>query len=226
MAAAKRGTPAVSSAPRSSSSGQAGCRSAACSSSTPERPRDRDRGGRGGSGRMDRLDSQRLAGLGGEVVEVERDDELGVGGDRSREDVAVLLLVRHRRLEAVDLGGVDFGFVESLAHRGVTIRAACGSVIRRSTRLRGISSRIRALQRGAYRSRSARRSRVSRSEKRIENVRVEDGGEDHGGGATLAPPRRSTGSRPRPVQRARSARVAARVASPPGARDRRGHLRR
>jgi hypothetical protein len=52
----------------------------------------------------------------GGVVEVEGDDQLGVGGDGGGEDVPVLGVVGHRRLKAVDLGGVDFGFLERLTH--------------------------------------------------------------------------------------------------------------
>jgi hypothetical protein len=55
--------------------------------------------------------------LGREVVDVEGEDQFGVGGDGGSEDVPVLLVVGHRLLEALDLGGIDFGFLEGCAHR-------------------------------------------------------------------------------------------------------------
>jgi len=80
---------------------------------------------------------------GGERL-VEGDDELRAGGNRCGEDVAVVRVVGHRRLQPFDFGGVDFSFLEGAVHR------------------RG---RMRALQSGVYSSSSASRSRVSRSEK-------------------------------------------------------------
>lgn len=52
---------------------------------------------------VDRFDAERLACLGREVVDVEGDDQLGVGGDCGGEDVPVLLVVGHRRLEQLEL---------------------------------------------------------------------------------------------------------------------------
>jgi hypothetical protein len=68
---------------------------------------------------VDRLDAERLAGGGREAVEVAGDDELGVGGDRGGEDVPILGIVGHRRLEPLDHGSVDLGFLERFAHRGL-----------------------------------------------------------------------------------------------------------
>jgi hypothetical protein len=64
-----------------------------------------------------RFDAEWLAGVGREVVEVEGDDQLGVGGDGGGEDVPVFGMVGHRRLEALDLGRLDFSFLEGCAHR-------------------------------------------------------------------------------------------------------------
>src|ERR1039458_4143496 len=62
---------------------------------------------------MQRLDCERLAGVAREVLEVERDYDLGVGGYGGGEYVAVLGVVGHRRLQALDCplgnGGGEIG---------------------------------------------------------------------------------------------------------------------
>jgi hypothetical protein len=62
--------------------------------------------------RVDGFDAERLASDGGEVVELEGDDQLGPGGDGCSEDVAILWVVCYHRFEPFDFGGVDFGFPE------------------------------------------------------------------------------------------------------------------
>jgi hypothetical protein len=105
------------------------------------------------------LDADWFAGFSWEVGDVEGDDQLD-----GREHVPVLERVGHRGLEPLDLCAVDLGFFERGAHRRLE-PCGCSSVSRRSTRLRRVLSRMRALQSGAYSSSSASRSSVSRSEK-------------------------------------------------------------
>lgn len=100
-----------------------------------------------------------------------------VGGG---EDVSILRVVRHRGFEALDLGGVNFGFFEGCVHRlrdsgGLLIRdLALGEVASHLLEDSGAPERPAELELGEPKQGVAEREGV-------EDVGVEDGAEDHGG---------------------------------------------
>jgi hypothetical protein len=127
-----------------------------------------------------RFDAERLAGFGWEVVEVEGDDQLAVGGDGGGEDVSVLGVVGHRRLEPLDLCGVDFGFLEGFTHRHFDTRGlllgdlALDEVAGHLLEDPGAPERCVQVELGEP------EQGVAEGEG-VEDVGVEDGAEDHGG---------------------------------------------